>query len=52
MKDIRGNAAPQELHGRPIAISGIDARATQFENLSGMEHDGGNVEFLGRIETT
>src|SRR5580692_623738 len=51
MKDIGSNAAPQQLHRRTIAISGIDARAAQLENFSGMEHDGRNIEFLGRIET-
>ena len=36
VEDIGGDAAPQQLHDRPLAIAGIDAGAAELEDLAGI----------------
>ncbi len=52
VKDIGGDAAPEQLHDRPRAIAGIDTGPAEFEDLAGIGDQGRDIVFGGRIERT
>ena len=47
---VGGDAAPQQLHHRPVAIAGIDAGAAELQHPAGKRRIGGDVVFVGRVE--
>ena len=51
MKRIGRDPVPEQLHGRSLAIGGIDARTPQFEDFAGMGDERSDVVFVSRIET-
>ena len=50
MRDVSRDAAPQQLHDGPRAISRIDAGAAELENLAGIGDQPRNVVLGGRIK--
>src|SRR6185437_10941000 len=50
VKDVGGNAAPQQLHGGAIAVRRIDTGTAQFQDVS-LEHlNHPDVVLVGRVE--
>ena len=50
VKDIGRDAAPQQLHRRPLAVGGIDAGTAELEDLAAIGDERRYVVFGSRIE--
>ena len=50
MEHVGGDAAPQQLHGHPAAIGGIDAGPPELQDAAREVHDRRDVVLVGRVE--
>src|SRR5208283_912751 len=50
IEHIGRNSTPEQLHGRSLAIGGIDARTAEFEDFPPVGDERRDVVFVRRIE--
>jgi len=51
MLHVFGDASPQQLHGRPITVALVDARAAQLQNFAWGREEPVDRILIGRIES-